>query len=361
MFMSELKEGGRFSLRLLFLFALEVPMDIIIKSFNRPYYLERCLRSVYQFAQGNFRIRVLDDGTPPEYLARIAKLFPAVAVYTSPLYDAKVAALRAHVAGERPFDQRNIPTGLWLEHVAAGSEVFLLLEDDIWITGPLLLDEIQRNMKLQHLDLVKISWLGNEDVITGQKVPVGDLLEEIIPHIPLVSDLLILNRFGVRSTLKKLGLMRLVRNDFQLQLPVYTLYGVASAFFTKKYWLYLWAGGQERVDEVQQLQKAGQWYKHYQGRYAKSRTELTKTSFITSTTNMYEGVGLDIFVFNYRLNEAWLHGQLDSMQNFPEDFSQVYLGNILTASGDSRTDVAEWAKWIQKFKEQYLSFGCEVE
>jgi glycosyltransferase involved in cell wall biosynthesis len=336
-------------------------MDIIVKSFNRPYYLERCLQSIYQFARGNFRIRVLDDGTPPEYLVRIAELFPEVAVFTSPLYDAKVAALRAHVAGESIFDQRTIPTGLWLEHIAAGSEIFLLLEDDIWLTEVLLLDDIQHDMITQQLDMVKISWLGNKAVITGKKVLLGEQLEEIIPHIPLASDLLILNKFKVRSTLKKLGLLRFMRNDFQLQLPVYTLYGVASAFFTKKYWLYLWDGEQSRVDEVQQLQKAGQWYKQHQGRYAKSRIELTKTSFITSTTNMYKGIELDIFVFNYYLNKAWLSGKLDSMQNFPKDFSQEYLGSILTASRDTRVNVVEWTKWIQKFKAQYLSFGCEVE
>jgi glycosyltransferase involved in cell wall biosynthesis len=336
-------------------------MDIIIKSFNRPYYLERCLRSIYQFVQGDFRIRVLDDGTPPEYLDRIRELFPQAAIFTSRLYEAKVAALRAHVAGERPFDQRTIPTELWYKHVADGSEVFLLLEDDIWLTGPVQLDEIARHMTSQHLDLVKISWLGNDQVITGKKVPLNEQLEEIIPHIPLASELLVLNRFGVRSTLQRLGLMRLVRRDFQLQLPVYTLYGVASAFFSRAYWLYLWDDKQARVDELQQLQKAGQWYWHQGGRYAKSRVELTKTSFITSTTNMYKGVELDIFAFNQHLNAAWLHGKLDAMENFPKDFNQSYLGGLLTAANDPRTTVAEWTKWIERFKAQYIGFGCEVE
>jgi hypothetical protein len=336
-------------------------MDIVIKSFNRPYYLERCLRSIYQFAQGEFRVRVLDDGTPPEYLARIKALFPAVEVYTSPLYEAKVAALRAHVAGEKTFDQRTIPTGLWIEHVAASSPIFLLLEDDIWLTGPLPLDEIGRDMAANGLDLVKISWLGNEGVITGTRKPVSDQLEEIVPHIPLASDLVVLDRFGVRSALKALHLMRLVRSDFKLQMPVYTLYGVASAFFTKKYWLYLWEGDQTRVDEVKQLQKAGQWYKKHHGRYAKSRVELTKTSFTTSATNMYKGVELDIFAFNHYLNEAWLQGRLDAMQNFPKDFTQSYIGELLNAANDPRVSAGEWDKWIHKFKAQYLSFGCEVE
>ena len=336
-------------------------MDIIVKSFNRPYYLERCLRSIYEFAQGSFRVRVLDDGTPPEYLARIQELFPEVAVFTSPLYEAKVAALRAHVAGERAFDQRTIPTGLWMGHVAAGSDVFLLLEDDIWLTGLLPLDDIERDMLANKLDMVKISWLGNNDVITGRKVAVGKHLEEIVPHIPLASDLLILDKLRVRSALTKLGLLRLVRNDFRLQLPVYTLYGVASAFFTKQYWLYLWDNSQQHPDELQQLQKAGRWYKQHQGRYAKSRTELTRTSFSTSATNMYKGVALDIFVFNHLLNQAWLRGELDSMNNFPQDFSEAYLGQLLTTAGDQRASAEEWAKWVQKFKAQYISFGCQVE
>ena len=336
-------------------------MNIIIKSFNRPYYLERCLRSIYQFVDGSFQIQVLDDGTPPEYLTCITEKFPDINIFTSPLYEAKVAALRAHVAGERIFDQRSIPTSLWLEHVATGSDIFLLLEDDIWLTGPLYLSDIEHAMTTQQLDMVKISWLGNPEVITGRKVPMGEQLEEIIPHIPLASELLVLDKLGVRSALKRLGLMRLLRRDFQLQLPVYTLYGVASAFFTKRYWLYLWQDAQAHVDEVQQLQKAGQWYKQQHGRYGKSRVELTKTSFITSTTNMYKNINLDIFVFNFHLNEAWKDGRLDSMQNFPADFSQSYLGAILQATADARVNVTEWAKWIQKFKAQYLSFGCEVE
>lgn len=333
-------------------------MDIIIKSFNRPYYLERCLRSIYQFAEGNFRVRVLDDGTPPEYLARLRELFPQVEVYTSPLYEAKVSALLAHVTGEHPFNQRTIPTGLWLEHVAAGSSEFLLLEDDIWLTGPLPLDEIGHDMAANGLDLVKISWLGNEKVITGTKKPIGKQLEEIIPHIPLASELLVLNKYGARTVLASLGLLR---SDFKLQLPVYTLYGVASAFFTKKYWLYLWEGAQLHADELKQLQKAGQWYKEQHGRYAKSLVELTKTSFTTSATNMYKGVELDIFVFNHLLNQAWLRGRLDAMANFPKDFDQSYIGGILTEAGDPRASAGEWGKWIQKFKAQYVGFGCEVE
>jgi len=48
---------------------------IIIKSFNRPYYLDRCLQSIYKFVKGNFKIIVLDDGTPGKYLNKSKKSF----------------------------------------------------------------------------------------------------------------------------------------------------------------------------------------------------------------------------------------------------------------------------------------------
>lgn len=43
-------------------------MQILIKSFNRPHYLERCLKSIIKHVVGYDEIVVLDDGTPDIYL-----------------------------------------------------------------------------------------------------------------------------------------------------------------------------------------------------------------------------------------------------------------------------------------------------
>ena len=49
-----------------------INMDIIIKSFNRPYYLDRCLQSIQTFVQDSkYTIMVLDDGTSQKYLDKI--------------------------------------------------------------------------------------------------------------------------------------------------------------------------------------------------------------------------------------------------------------------------------------------------
>ncbi len=74
-------------------------MDIIIKSFNRLYYLDRCLKSIYKFISGSFKITILDDGTPPIYLNKIQHLYPEVSIIRSDLYDSKVNAIKDYISG----------------------------------------------------------------------------------------------------------------------------------------------------------------------------------------------------------------------------------------------------------------------
>lgn len=340
-------------------------MDIVIKSFNRPYYLDRCLRSMYRYVTGKFTLRVLDDGTPPVYLDRIRARYPHVQIACSPLYAAKVAALQRHVAGGTPFDQKVIPFGFWVEQIQQCSDIFLLIEDDIWLTGPLDLAAFAGQMRAHRLAMVKLSWLGNESLNSGRRValpPAGSAeLEEIVPAIPLATQTVFLNQYRVRSVLYHAGLLRFFKTDMQYQLPLYTLYAVASAFFNKEYWLHLWPKGQTQVDEAQQLRRAFQWWRRTGSRFAKTRHELTRTSFITSATNAFAGIRLDPFVLNHLLNEAWLRGELDTMHDFPHDFAPDYLRPLLEAAADERATYAEWLRWTQQFKSQYRQLGCVVD
>ena len=341
-------------------------MHIIIKSFNRPYYLDRCLQSIYQYVTGDFTLRVLDDGTPPEYLKRIQEKFPAVQIALSPLYHDKVAAIERHVAGGKPFDQKIIPFDFWVKEVRNCSDVFLLLEDDIWLTGLVSLTAFAAQMRANHFAMVKLSWLGNERLNQGKRAEVAPIagaeVEEMVPKLPWGTQAVFLNRFRVRSVLYRTGLLkRFFKSDFERQLPLYTLYAVASAFFDKAYWLYLWPAGQTEAKEYEQLHKAAAWWRRTGSRFAKSKQELTRTSFITSATNTFEGVNLDPYVLNHVLNQAWLRGDLDPMQSFPKDFGYDYLQPIIEAAGDDRASYPGWVEWAKRFKAQYRSFGCILD
>ena len=48
--------------------------DILIKSFNRAFYLDRCLKSIKTYIIGNYKVTILDDGTPQKYLDKIQEL-----------------------------------------------------------------------------------------------------------------------------------------------------------------------------------------------------------------------------------------------------------------------------------------------
>lgn len=339
-------------------------MDIFVKSFNRPYYLDRCLKSIYKYVTGDFTIKILDDGTPPSYLARIQAQHPNVLIAHSPRYQAKVKAIQRHLASEVTFNERAIPFDFWVEQVRNGSELFLLIEDDIWLTSPIDLLAFAQQMNAHHIDMVKISWLGNDKIISGPRIPLPSSnapLEEVKPAVPLLSQMVFLNRFRMRSILYRTGLLRFFNTGIKHQLPVYTLYAVASAFFRKSYWLNLFPAGQHTADEPAQLIRAWQWWQRTGCCFAKSQQELTRTSFITSATNSFEGIALDPFVLNYILNEAWLKGELDTMQNFPQDFTAEYIQRPLTVADDSRATYGEWLKWTDRFKNQYRNMGCVVD
>ena len=64
-------------------------VDILIKSFNRPYYLDRCIKSICQYLEGDYQIKLLDDGTPERYLDLIKKKYPEVSILSSPLAPVK--------------------------------------------------------------------------------------------------------------------------------------------------------------------------------------------------------------------------------------------------------------------------------
>jgi len=340
-------------------------MDIVIKSFNRPYYLDRCLQSIYQYVIGEFTLRILDDGTPPQYLARIQEKFPAVQIFRSPRYEAKTTAIREHLQGAKIFDQKVIPFDFWVEQIRACSDIFLLIEDDIWFTGPVALPAFSRQMKNYHLAMVKLSWLGNERLNCGKRIllsPTVDVdIEELVPDIPMITQAIVLNRFRIRSVLYRTGLLRFCKSDFEYQLPLYTLYAVASAFFSKEYWLHLWPVGQSEVDEAEQLRRAALWWRRTKSRFAKTKLELTRTSFITSATNTFEGIRLDPFALNHVLNEAWLRSELDAMHDFPQDFSAEYVRPLLDAGINEDASYGEWVKWADKFKAQYRRLGCTVD
>lgn len=337
-------------------------ITLLVKSFNRPYYLDRCLQSIADKVHGEYEVVVLDDGTPPVYLAEIARRHPAVHIERSDAYLAKVSQLQGHMAGGPAFNLRIIPTKLWMEGVQKASDIFCMLEDDIWITEPFDISEVTAYMREQQIVLTKMYWGGDPSSFYGKLAGGDHGLQKYIPALPKgpewLTRMLLLNTFKSQSILHRLGL---VREGIYFQLPFYGLYSVASALFNKAYWLHLWEVRQYQADEVHQLARALNWTKRQPTHFAKSERELTQTSFISSATNSFADVDFDVFAGNHYLNLAWLQGRFDSMANYPRDFEPAYLRSVFDLADDPRCTYDNWLRWITCFKQVYANMGVVVD
>ena len=333
-------------------------INIYIKSFNRPYFLDRCLYSLDRYVTGKYQVIILDDGTPEKYVQRIQEKYPKV-IFT---YTDKAALKRKEIqaAIESGQDQftRSIPISFWRKTVEAGSDIFFMTEDDIWIYEPIDVDEYVALMKEKSINQIKVRWNGNENTNIGVRKKLNEHIEAVIPRVHFMAESIVKNRFYIHSLLLKL---KLIKSTFFLQL--YTYYEVAGVFFDKKFWLYLYPENHLELEEMIQLGRAAEWARtHPDTMFAKSIKESAKTSCLTSAAGGYnEKSGFSMTMVNHYINEEWYHNRFDIMENFPHNYSLETFYEILKKCGDPRCDPDKWKKWSVDFKEHFMSFGAFPE
>lgn len=336
-------------------------VDILIKSYNRPYYLDRCIQSIHRFVEGNYLIKILDDGTGPEYLDRILAAYPDVEIYRSPFYETKVNELAGYINGGGDLKTTAIPSDFWVKMVWDSTDVFLLTEDDIWFTSKFNIEEMANCMNESAMVFLRLFWQGNDDIVRGKKLPACETVEQVIPQLPISSSIgnkiILRNKFKAASILRRLNL---IKSGFYN--PYWSMYSVAGAMFRKDYWLHLWKDSRREVDEGLQLFNALDWtHKYPNTKFAKLNAEVMKTSYISSATNKFSEVQFDVQHFNHHISRAWLAGKFDAMENFPADFSAPYVKRHLSDSGDVNASYDGWMKWVELFKDQYRRIGCVVD
>lgn len=339
-------------------------VQIIIKSFNRPFYLDRCLKSIENCVKGAYEISVLDDGTPIKYLDKIKVKYPFAKFFVSSQYESKVSAIQNNLVNGEEIDGFQIPTDLWFDAVKnSTSDYVLIIEDDVWFKEDINLEEISQEMLEKNIYLVKLGWLGNYSDDQFVKIhPLSNNLDCIQPirlftSNPFVMDLFMYNKYKFFTILYKLGL---VTNKTKRK--YWALNSILMGLYQKDYWLYIWKDAQGKVDEKQQLRNAASYYHTHKNNLnfiARTKKEYLKTTFQSSATNSYHKYGddFDVNYFNHLINQAWLNGSFDEMQNFPKDFSLEYFEKFL----NEKIDKTAFRNWVLKFKNQYKNLGCEVE
>lgn len=336
-------------------------MDIIIKSFNRPYCLDRCIQSIRNFVvNSDYRIIILDDGTPEKYLKKISEKYSEITILKSFLYDEKVNAIE----NEGQKLNLKVPIDLWIDAAKNASDYFVLLEDDFWLTDYIALNDLEISLRNNNLQMLKLLWLGNPILISDNILKLESFFNIYKPNLytrnPLLYKLIfIYNKFKVRKTLSYFKIYKRSR-----ALSYYCIYSVAGAIFKREYFLSLWENHNSTIDEGLQLYNAVHFLnKNNDAAFGRTNKEMLKTSFLSAATNQhkdYENVSIDMLAFNKIINEAWYKEEFDVMNNFSNDLDAEEIEKILIKENNISANSEEWKKWVERFKRQYTSFGCII-
>ncbi|MCO7319152.1 glycosyltransferase family 2 protein [Riemerella anatipestifer] len=338
-------------------------INIYIKSFNRAYYLDRCLASIARNVKGTYSIAVLDDGTLPKYLDKIKEKYPQINIKTSKSYSQKIKGVEENIFLGKNIDSFNIPTDLWIETVENGTDYCIVTEDDVWFTETIDVENLLTEVEKNNINLLKLGWLSNFK--DDEYLQIGKINEDINFNRPKdlflgskwLMDIFFYNRYKFFSITYRLGIF----NNYTKR-KYWSLNSILMGLWKKEYWLEVWKDAKGRVDEKQQLRNAAAYYNKHKNNpnfIARLSKEAMKTTFQSSATNSYHEYGfkVDINYINYLLNEAWYNDKLDSMQNYPNDFSTEYLETFF----DDKVDKNEYRKWVEQFKNQYRNLGCSIE
>jgi len=339
-------------------------MDILIKSFNRPYYLDRCLYSIEKnIINFNGKIIILDDGTPEFFLDKIESKYPNVIIKKSNYYNDKILYTQK---GIQPSSYL-IPIDFWIENAKEASPFFLLIEDDTWFIDAIDFNETEKEIISNNVVLTKLHWIGNPIVITNKESIFKKFIVLLKPKLYTIIPALYyfifykFDRFKIRKTLKFLKI-----NTLEKHLAYYTIYAVAGMIFSRDYYAKLWENHQNKVDEGLQLYNAVKYFYKNKSKinFARYQHEILRTGFMSSATNQhketYEG-NVDMFVFNKIMNEAWLSNQFDVLSSLPNDIDEKEIISILENDAQKRIDSKKWISWKNDFKRQYQSFGCIID
>jgi hypothetical protein len=309
----------------------------------------------------DYKIVILDDGTPQKYFDKLSKKYPDLTILKSSLYDEKVNGIEMNLQEINP----KVPIDLWIDGAKNATDYFVLLEDDIWFTSAVDLDNLEIFLKKEKIQMLKLYWLGNPKLISGNIIKKHDFYSIFKPKLFVKNALLykLIFKYYKYKTRKTLAFFNIYTKERALN--YYTVYATSGAIFDRTYFLTLWKNHKNNIDEGLQLYNAVKFIsKNKKAAFGFTNEEILKTGFLSSATNQhknYKNVNIDMFAFNKIMNEAWFNNDFDVMDNFPKDLNPQKIEAILDAKNNVFAKKEEWQNWVMSFKKQYTSFGCKID
>ena len=292
-------------------------INVYIKSFARPFYLDRCIRSIKFNLRDYDRIIVLDDGTVSTEMDRIAALHPEVEIRSSGADDGKFKLLKEQKFAEIARLYPSAPK-FWYEEIYKDPyDYTIVIEDDAWFVRHIDLPVLLEDLQATNTAMCKFWWSTHQyNVVSRHAAPRGPELEFYA----------------------QLGTMAEVSR---------TLWIVAFALFKREYWLHVVSHAQRLGDERSQAVAAVEYASnHPDARFCKTAQRCIHQGWAVParSTPEYYGKKLMQHRIMEALNGAWMSGELSPTEAYPYDFSGDCIIQHLRARL-SDDDVQAWSHW----------------
>jgi hypothetical protein len=298
-------------------------MDIVIKSFKRPFYIERLLESIRRYCLGYNRILIADGGTDKLYENIIMEKFPEVEWFESPSAGKRIISknyLNKNDVSSISLDDDRL--NFWRSVIEkSDSKFILLIEDDCWLTEELNLRSFEEILIQRDASFCKL-WFSE------------------VPQQRFSSQSKLLDHHEINN---KLSILEYKPNLSRID-SLYNYFIMAQAIFSKEY--YLAATKNCYVeDETEQILKAYEFLKNKEG-------SSNPRAFQSSLRIIYQGWAVsvrsdDVFLlragfsgFNLIdvLSKQWSEGLFNCSENTPFDFSKKFILECLK-NGDVSSDI----------------------
>lgn len=312
----------------------ELPVNIYIKAHSRPYYLDRCIRTIKRHVKGYASIVVLNDGMGPELIGRLKTAHPDIDVRNSPKVEYGIIAApfsnhpffgsgrESRVLPPEKFD----PARFWTRELRQepGAHVFIV-EEDIAITGTIDLGAFSEAGVLDDLAVLSFQGVPRDGIDITRRFPLPDG-QAVVQH-----------RIQNLNRARKYG-----------------IFPILCGIYHKEYWTHAHWNVSDWWAEDRILDNATQLYTTAALRELPflNSASMERASFrqYQSSTARDDGGGpgvafkIPAHVYNDVLNQFWLDGELDCMHGDPEDFPLEYLLSFFRRAL-TEAEVDDWLKW----------------
>jgi hypothetical protein len=295
-------------------------LNVYIKSFARPFYLDRCIRSVKFNINKYDKIVILDDGSQSVHLERIRQLHPDVEIRSSGADDGKFELLRQGRFDEIAHRYPSAPA-FWVREIAADDKEYcLVMEDDAWIVRRLDLPALVHELKHQEALICKL-WWGSQahKIIAKSSCPTGPVIEYYEADCA----------------------------DFENARSIWI---VAFAIFRRDYWLRCVSRAKRLGDERSQVIAACEFAQSSSSaRFAKSQKRAVYQGWIipARSTSEYYDKGLIQHAYMDVLNDAWFAGEIDVTEGYPFDFPEQTIVRLMGRRLPAEA-IDAWREWQRR-------------